>query len=165
MLRAAFETSVVVGLLGPAVLLSGMARAEPMDLGDPRSRWVYVALENSPPNQPGRLDTIYTPKLPAWFEAADEPGQVRVSVARGLVERYLMAPYEPLPSSFSDFVWIFETRSGHVISARMSGRLKRSLDWGFFSSKVEAEIRVELDTRGQAGFERPKRLFGQLLYD
>jgi hypothetical protein len=146
------------------LLASGTAVAEPMNLQDPRPRWVLVAFETSPPNEPGRLDSLYAPELPAWLEPAG-PGRLRVTLARGLVERYLMAAYDPKPGSFDDFVWLFDTRSGHVVAARLSGTIRRTLDWGVFRSTVEADIRIELDTRGPAGFERPRRWLGQVLFD
>jgi hypothetical protein len=145
------------------LLASGTAVAEPMDLQDPRPRWVHVAFETSPPNEPGRLDSLYAPELPAWLEPAG-PGRLRVTVARGLVERYLMAAYDPKPGSFDDFVWLFDAQSGHVIAARLNGTIRRTLDWGLFQSTVETDIHIELDTRGPAGFERPYQLLGQTVF-
>ena len=157
--RATLESLLIAGLMA-----SGTAAAEPMSLEDPRPRWVYVAFEASPPNQPGRLDAVYGPELPAWLEP-EAPGRLRVTVARGVVERYLMAAYDPRPGSFDDFVWVFDVRSGHVVSARLRGTIRRILDWGLFKSTAETDIRVDLNTLGPAGFARPKRLLGQLLFD
>jgi hypothetical protein len=107
--RALLQSLLIAGLVSP-----GSAVAEPMDLNDPRPRWVTIAFEDSPPHQPGRLDTRYTPALPAWLEP-EAPGRLRVTLARGLVEQYLMAADDPKPGSFGDFVWIFDASSGDVI--------------------------------------------------
>ncbi len=157
--RGLLQSLLVAGLVSP-----GSAVAEPMELDDPRPRWVTIAFEDSPPDQPGRLDSLYAPELPAWLEP-EAPGRLRVTLARGVVERYLMAADDPKPGSFGDFVWVFDASSGHVISARLTGTLRKTLDWGLFTSTVETDIRIDLDTRGPAGFGRPRHLLGQLLFD
>jgi hypothetical protein len=153
------QSLLVAGIVSP-----GLAMAEPMDLNDPRPRWVSVAFEDSPPQQPGRLDTLYAPELPAWLEP-EGPGRLRVTLARALVEQTLMAGDDPKPGSFGDFVWVFDAASGHVISARLTGTIRKTLDWGLFRSTVETDIRIDLDTRRPAGFEHPRHLLGQQLFD
>jgi hypothetical protein len=72
--------------------------------------------------------------------------------------------------SFSDYIWVFETSSGHVVSARVVGKLTKTLDWGFFTSEVEASIRIQMATRSEtgapaaAGFAPPQSRLGQLLF-
>jgi len=157
--RALLQSLLVAGIVSP-----DLAMAEPMDLSDPRPRWVSVSFEDSPPQQPGRLDTLYSPGLPAWLES-EAPGRVRVTLARTLVEQTLMAANDPKPGSFGDFVWVFDASSGHVISARLTGTIRNTLDWGLFRSTVETDIRIDLDTRRPAGFEHPRHLLGQQLFD
>jgi hypothetical protein len=157
--RALLQSLLVAGLVSP-----GSAVAEPMDLNDFRPRWVTIAFEESPPHQPGRLDHLYAPELPAWLEP-EAPGRLRVTLARGLVERYLLAAADPKPGSFGDFVWMFDASSGDVISARLTGTVRKRIDWGLFTSTVDTDIRIDLDTRGPAGFGRPRHLLGQLLFD
>jgi hypothetical protein len=159
MSRALLQSLLVAGIVSP-----GFAMAEPMDLSDPRPRWVSVSFEDSPPQQPGRLDTLYSPELPAWLEP-EAPGRLRVTLARTLVEQILMAANDPKPGSFGDFVWVFDASSGHVISARLTGTIRNTLDWGLFRSTVETDIRIDLDTRRPAGFEHPRHLLGQQLFD
>ena len=92
----------------PLVLLSGPALASPMDLHNPQPRWVYVASEISPREKPAHLNTVYTAKLPAWFEPGAVRGQVKVTLDGRLVERHLVSAQNPKPGSFSDFVWVFD---------------------------------------------------------
>jgi hypothetical protein len=72
--------------------------------------------------------------------------------------------------SFSDYVWVFDASSGHVLSATVAGRLIRTLDWGFFSSDVEASVRAQMATRSEsgaptaAGYTSPRSRLGQLLF-
>jgi hypothetical protein len=138
----------------------GAARAEPMDLGDRTARWVAVAFENSPRSQPGQTDTVYTPAFRAWFEPGKEPGMARVRVPGSVVERALLPGDDPLPGSFSDFVWVFDTRSGQVLSASVSGTVRKQVDWGPFHSHVATRISVQMSTASPAGFEHSRRVFG-----
>lgn len=145
-------------------LLEATASAEPVDLGDPTPRWVRVAFEVSPRSQPGRLDTAYTLPLQAWLEPAGAPGQVQIRVAGRLVEQHLLAGQRPEPRSFSDFVWIFDARSGDVVSAGVRGTLVQHLRLGFLRSNVRTEIEIEMSTRRRAGFQRAREVLGQLLF-
>jgi len=145
-------------------LWGGSASAEPVDLADATPRWVRVAFEVSPRSQPGRLDTTYGAALPAWLEPAKRPGQVQIRIAGPLVERHLLAEHRPEPRSFSDFVWVFDSRSGDVVSAGMRGTVLHQLEWGFLRPTVRAEIAVEMSTRQRAGFQRAREVLGQLLF-
>jgi hypothetical protein len=147
-----------------ALPLAPAALADPMRLADPRPRWVGVRFEISPSDRPSQLDAIYTEVLRGWLEPAELPGHVRVSVGGDAIERFVLAAEQPVPGSFDDFVWIFEARSGAVVSARLSGRLVKTLDWGLFRSRVEAPIHAAMDTLAHAGFEPPRLLFGQRLF-
>ncbi|MFQ5418175.1 MAG: hypothetical protein ACE5FL_14195, partial [Myxococcota bacterium] len=142
----------------------GLALAEPVDLLDATARWIEVAFEVSPRDQPARAASVYTPRIPAWLEPADEPGLLRVTIDRQHVERALFGEDEPVSGSFSDFVWIFDSASGDVRSADLSGELMVDLDWGLFRSKVRAPIRVEMATGRLAGFEPPRRWLGHQLF-
>ncbi|MEE8581194.1 MAG: hypothetical protein V3T33_06355 [Myxococcota bacterium] len=156
----------LLGLSLPTVLSAAefMSAAEPMRLHDPAPRWISVRFEVSPGPEPNQLDTVYTPPLPAWLEPGDAPDRVRVQVAGRLVEQYLFAGQNPTPGSFSDFVWVFDTVSGHVLSAHTSGKLLSSLRWGFFTSQVETDVDVQMGTRAAAGFARSKRFFGHRVF-
>lgn len=153
-----------------SLLSQAPAFAEPMNLGDPQPRWVTARFEVSPAQRPGQLDTVYTQEFPAWFAPDDVEGRVKVTIDGGIVEQYLLAEHRPVKGSFSDYVWIFDVPSGHVTSATVAGRLIRTLDWGFFTSEVEASIRVQMATRSEtgapalAGFASPRSRLGQLLF-
>ena len=137
------------------------ALAEPMDLRDPEPRWVQVRFELSPPDRPGQTDTVYSPPFAAWLEPGERPGEVSVSVDGRTVEQHLLPDHEPRPGSFSDFVWIFDVETGHVRSAKVSGAVHQRLRLGLASWKVTARIRVEMNTRSDAGFTQPANLMGQ----
>ena len=138
--------------------------AEPMDLRDPKPRWVQVRFELSPPDRPGQTDTVYSPPFAAWFEPGKQPGEVSVIVDGRIVEQHLLPDQEPRPGSFSDFVWIFDAETGHVLSAEVSGAVYRRLRLGPASWKITAWIRVEMNTSGHAGFTRPANLMGQRVH-
>lgn len=148
-----------LALTGALTLLALPAPADPLDLADPRPRFVTVEFEVSPGERPDQLDSVYTPPLRARLEPL-EAGLVQVRVPAADVERHLLVRHRPKPGSFSDFVWVFDTRAAQVVSAHLTGTLVRRLDWGFFATDVEAEIRVEMSTRAVAGFRPPRRVLG-----
>jgi hypothetical protein len=157
-LRALFFIPLLV------LLLAGPAYPSPVDLRDPRPRWVTVEFEVSPPEKPAQLDTVYTDRLPAWLEPGDTAGQVKVSIESRVVEQQLLADENPKEGSFGDFVWVFDAETGHVISAMLSGTLIREIGWGIFRSSVATSIRVEMATHKRGGFEGPKRMLGHLVF-
>ncbi len=80
------------------------------------------------------------------------------------VEAYLLGDQKPIPNTFSDFVWTFDTETGHVVSAHLRGRVTPELDWGFMTSHTEADIEVEMGTARVGGFKKPRRILGQLVF-
>ncbi len=155
------------GLLVYSLAISGAvasAHAGPMDLGNLEPRWVHVAFEVSPHDRPGQVDSVYTSVTRAWFEPADVPGQVNVTVPGPVVERMLLARYNPQAGSFGDFVWSFDARTGHVVSATLRGALLRRLDFGFLTAEVEADIQASMDTESVAGYTPARRFLGQLIF-
>lgn len=147
-------------LLGVWLLLPTIGSAEPVDFGNPAPRWVEIAFEVSPHDRPGQIDTNYTPRIKAWLEPADAD-RIRVTIDSGNVENVLLAGQNPIPGSFSDFVWIFDSRNGEVLSATMSGEFEKMIDWGLFESKARAAVEVDMATRRNAGFKPVRRLMGQ----
>jgi len=145
------------------VLLLGAAdvAAEPMDLRNPEARWIEARFETSPLDRPGQTDSSYTPPIAAWLEPGDRPGEIRVTIHGPVVEEHLLTGEEPRPGSFSDFVWIFDADTGHVRSAAASGTVVRTLSLGFMTWKVDARIRIRMDTHSRAGFERRGGILGQ----
>ena len=141
------------------------AFTESLDLGNSQPRWIQVEFEVSPQDSPDQLDAVYTEPLPAWLEPADVEGQLVARVAGELVERHLFGDENPVAGSFSDFVWTFDATTGHVESAVVSGSLRPTFGWRFFSKSITADIRIEMTTRGVAGFTGPKRRLGQLIFE
>jgi hypothetical protein len=151
-------------LIGMLLGLPRIGLAEPVDFLDPTPRWVEVAFEVSPRDKPMQTDTIYTPKIRAWLEAADRPGWTKVTVDRGDVERMLFADDDPVAGSFTDFVWVFDTVTGQVISASLSGTLNKEVDWGLFRSKVRTQISADMATNRVGGVKKPRHWLGQQLF-
>jgi hypothetical protein len=160
--REAVVVRVFVAFL--LLLSSGSAFAEPVDFLDPNPRWIEVAFEVSPRDKPEQADTIYTPKIRARLETEAQRGLAKVTINRRFVEDILLAGEDPVSGSFSDFVWIFNVVTGEVVSASMTGVVRKELDWGLFRTKVESQIAVDMATIRAGGFEKPRRLFGQQVF-
>ena len=138
-------------------------RAEPMRLDDPTPRPVIVHFENSPRNEPALLDRSYGPPLLARIEPAGAD-LARVVIDGSSVARHLFGDDAPDPGSFSDFVWLFDVRSGHVLDARLEGSIVQQIDWGFVRSATSAHVRARMSTREQAGFLPARRVLGNWVF-
>jgi hypothetical protein len=141
------------------VLAAPAALAEPMHLDDPKPRWVAVQFEVSRADRPGDTDAVYSPAYPAWFAMAPDRDSVLISVSGQAVEQ-LLQRQDPLAGSFSDFVWEFDARTGHVLSAKFSGTLRHTLKLGPARWRVESDVHAQLSTRTVGGFEPPHRVLG-----
>ena len=148
-------------VIGSLIPLSG-AGADPLDLRDPTPRTVSVSFEVSPTERPGALDVVYSEPVRAHLEPTSIPGQVRVRVPGRDMER-LFTSYDPLPGSFSEYVWTFDAASGDVIAATLRGRLSRPVTLGVVTH-VETQIEVHVDTRKPIGFRPPKTTLGQVIF-
>ena len=131
-------------------ILSSSAWAEPMRLGDPTPRWVFIQFENSPRDRPDLLDGRYTEPFSAWLEP-DDLGRVTVRVSGAVLEESLFRENDPVAGSFSDFLWVFDERSGDVLSAEFSGVFAYEIDWGFLSSRVKARVQARMATTPPGG--------------
>jgi hypothetical protein len=165
--REAFLVRVLLAALLFALspLLGSGASAEPVDLLDPTPRWVEVAFEVSPRDLPAQTDTVYSQKIPARLEVGAKPGQVVVTVGRDHVESVLFAAGDPVPGSFSDFVWVFDAATGEVVSASLDGTVTEELDWGFFHTRTRTHIESKLATHRIGGVKRARRWLGQQLFE
>jgi hypothetical protein len=152
-------------VLGGAAIAGANPAQPPMDLRDPRPRAISVRFETSPPERPDQLATTYTDALPAWLAPDEERGRVRVTIEGRDVESGFLYRRRPVPGSFSDYVWIFDAVTGDVVSAQLSGTLVRRLEVGPFGQDVATPFRVELSTLALAGFESPRSVFGQLVFE
>jgi hypothetical protein len=152
--------ALVAVLAGLAV--GGVARAAPpMDLANAEPRWVEVRFEISPAEHPGRTDAVYSRPLSAWLEPEADDARLRVTISGPTVESHLVAEQEPVPGSFSDFVWSFDRSTGHVHSATVEGIVIRTLDWGIARTRARARLRFRMDTLRAAGFRTPRSVLGQ----
>ncbi|HVP29800.1 MAG TPA: hypothetical protein VMW35_11630 [Myxococcota bacterium] len=141
------------------------ASAKPMRLSDARPRWVTVRFEASPEDAPGQLDTRYGEALPAWLEPDAAPGRMRVTIPAHWVESRLLASQGARAGSVSDFTWLFDVRTGDVVSASLSGVLVRRLGVGVLRFEADVQIRTELGTLAAGGFRRPETLLGERIFE
>lgn len=144
------------------LLSAPLANAEPMRLSDPTPRWVVVQFEDSPSSEPDRLDRVYTKPFAAWLET-DGRGRIVVRIDAEVLEKSLFDENDPVPGSFSDYVWIFDPGSGEV-SASFSGTFAYAIDWGFTSTEIRARVKASMDTRRPGGFRGPEAVWGRALH-
>lgn len=146
-----------------SVFLMGVAGAiaAPLDLQDPTPRWVEVRFENSPPNAPGQLDSSWSGRRRAYLDQAPDQAIVRIRVPAEGIEAQLRANgSETVSGTFSDFVWHLDPRTGHVLRAAFSGRIRERISFGLIRASTMVDIRVEMTTIDPAGFRKPRGLFG-----
>jgi hypothetical protein len=146
----------------PLFFMSVAVSAEPMRLDDLTPRWVVVQFEDSPSDRPDLLDGVYTRPYAAWLEP-DERGRVTIRVSGDVLEKNLFRDNDPLPGSFSDFLWIFDPVSGDVLSAEFSGVFLFTIDWGIAKSNVEAKVEARMGTTRPGGFRPARRVLGRAL--
>jgi hypothetical protein len=151
----------LISLLLP---VPSLAEVVALNLFDPRPREIVVSFEVSPREVPAQLRTVYSPGFRAFVEPGLRESELRVVVPAHTVEEFLLGDQNPIPKSFSDFVWTFDIETGHVISARLSGRVTPRLDWGFVTNETRADIEIEMGTARIGGFKRPLRVLGQLVF-
>jgi hypothetical protein len=152
-----------VAMIAIAVGAATTATAEPLRLDDATPRSIIVRFETSPRSRPDQLDRSWGPPLPARIEPAGTD-LVRVVIDRQVVERSLFAEDAPEPGSFGDFVWLFDARTGHVLDARLEGRIVQQLDFGLMRSQTRAHVRARMSTRERAGFLPPRRILGNRVF-
>ena len=156
---------VVRAALWPLVCgltLGGSARAEPMRLGDASPRRVHVQFEVSASDRPELLDVTYSEPIEGRLESGSD-GTIRVRVDGALLERGLLRDRNPVPGSFSDYLWVFDARTGEVLSASFAGTLIHPLRWGFGTTEVEARVEARMTTTQLGGFRSPTFVWGRRL--
>jgi len=147
----------LAGLL-VGVLASAPVAGEPLDLRDPEPRWVAVRFEISPREHPEQTRSRFTPPLLGRLGPAQQAGEVRIAVDAHAIETHLFPGQDPAPGSFSDFVWIFDSETGHVRSATLAGTLFHRVGWGLASWRTETRFDARMDTLGAAGFQADRVL-------
>ncbi|MDP6977219.1 MAG: hypothetical protein QF570_01300 [Myxococcota bacterium] len=149
-------------LLVPSSVLA--TPGEPLDLLDPRPREISVYFEVSPREAPHQMRSVFSRAFPARVEPGDRASELRVIVPAATVEAHLLEDHRPIPESFSDFVWVFDVETGHVLSAQLRGHVRPELDWGLTRTSTRAEIQIDMGTAITGGFEQPRRVLGNLVY-
>jgi len=137
------------------------ARAAPLDLQDPTPRRIEVRFEVSPEDEPGRLNATWSAPRAAFFEADPARSLVRIRIPTDEIEAHFLATgTDAIAGSFSDFVWTLDSRTGHVLSAQLTGRVRERISLGPIQTFTTIEIRVDMTTRNTVGFRRSQRIFG-----
>jgi hypothetical protein len=154
-----------LALLGWATPLHAQTFAAPqlvaLDLSDRTARDVVVRFERSPRMEPAALDRVYGDALPARLEPGP-PGHVYVVIGGQHVAQQLFEGQHT--DGFGDFVWLFDSRTGDVVDARVEGALLQEIDWGLHRSSTRAEVRVRMNTREAAGFRDAQHVLGNLVF-
>jgi len=153
-------------LIGLSVVLTQGVMAAPLDLQDPTPRWIEVRFEVSPKEEPGRLNGAWSSPRSAFIESgpdksAPDNATIRIRIPTREIEAHLLATgTEPVPGSFSDFVWTFDARTGHVLTAHLSGRVRQRFSLGPILTSATVEIRVDMTTRDIGGFRPVNGILG-----
>lgn len=159
------------GFLALLALVSWGARSDaaervPLDLADPTPRRIEVRFEISPADQPGRLDTAWSTPRPGLLEPTAHPDRVRIRIPAPEMEAHLRSiGTAVIPGSFSDFVWILDRASGHVVEAGLAGRIHERVGFGPLSTRIAVDIRVDMSTERGAGFRTARAPFGIETHD
>lgn len=141
--------------------LASLATAGPLDLEDRSPRWIEVRFEISPAEQPGQLDRDWSEPREAYLEPDPRGSGVRIRIPAEVIEAHLRSTgTDAIEGSFSDFVWTLDPRSGHVLGAVLSGRVREDVRLGPIRTSVQIEIEVEMTTEAQAGFEPGHGIMG-----
>lgn len=136
-------------------------RAEPLDLQDPTARWIDVRFEVSPADEPGRLDSRWSPSRVAYLESDPAESVVRIRVPTEEIEAHLRTTgRDAIPGSFSDFVWTLDARTGHVLAAELRGQVRERFSLGPIRSSALVEIHVEMTTRSVGGYMPGRGILG-----
>ncbi len=137
------------------------ARAVPLDLLDPTPRWVEVRFEVSPADQPGRLDRTWSSNRLAYLDSPEGSDAVRIRIPADEFEAHLRTTgIEAITGSFSEFVWTFEPRTGHVLKATFSGHVRERISFGPIRTSALVEISGGMTTLDRGGFREVRGVLG-----
>ncbi len=151
--------------IGSSMLLALFAEsgalAAPLDLQDPTPRWIEVRFEISPKDEPGRLDGTWSLPRAAFLETDPERDLVRIRIPTREIEAHLRSTgTETIPGSFSDFVWTLDSRTGHVLTADLTGQVRKRFSFGPIRTSTTVDIRVKMTTQDLGGFRPINVLLG-----
>lgn len=145
-----------------ALVGAGSAAAgPPMDLARREHRWVEVRVVTTPPD--ARRPRLSQPAR-AWYTVGPRPHQRTVTVPGPSVERAFFADRRPLRQSFTDFVWVFDASTGHVVSAGFSGEVVEPVRFGPFQASARVSIAIALSTLAPGGYREPRELAGRRVF-
>lgn len=157
--------AALAGLLA-IVGAAGAASAAPLDLADATPRPIEVRFEISPSGAPGRLDSAWSAVRAGLLESSPDPDRVRIRIPAAEMESHLRSTGTAVvPGSFSDFVWVLDRITGHVVTASLEGRIQEELGVGFLTTRIAIDIRIEMSTRDEGGYRKSRAPFGIETHD
>ena len=137
---------VGLGLL--VASFSPSAGSAPLDLQESTPRWIEVQFEVSPDHAPGQLNSTWSVPRAAYLEPDVDPSLMRIRIPKSEIEAHLRTTgTEPVPGSFSEFVWTLDARTGHVLAADLTGRVRQHLSFGLIQTSAAVDIRPKQETR------------------
>lgn len=161
-MKASAARRLLSTLLGLAALAAaGIGQADPLDLMDPTPRPIEVRFEVSPPDQPGRLDAVWSEPRSGRIEVTGRADRVQIRIPASEMERHLRSTGTAVvPGSFSDFVWVLDRATGDVLESRLEGRIHERIAVGPFATRVAVGIHVDMSTHRRGGFRTTHAPFG-----
>lgn len=150
--------SILITILIPLAAATRANANDPMDLARTEARWISVQVINA---LPGERHPRPGPPARAWYAVGDRPGERVVTVPGPEVERIFFANRSPVDRSFSDFVWVFDAETGHVLSASFTGMVSEPVWIGPLQATARVAIAARLSTRMPGGYRRPRRIAGR----
>ena len=140
-----FLRGALVGLIG--IFAASATTAGPLDLSDPTPRWIEVRFEVSPAEEPGSLDRLWSAPRRARLEPVDSSPALRIRIPSDQVEtQFRSIGSDPVKGTFSEFVWMLDPVTGHVLRASLSGEVRERLQIGPISTAARIAISVEMTT-------------------
>lgn len=130
-----------------------------MDLADTSARPIFVQFKMLEADTPEGVSDMFSEPFLAQRRSIGEEGHFSVSVPGSAIEK-LMWSHDAEPGTFSEFVWTFDSISGEVVSAVISGVVNKKVDFGFFDAEVDARIEIRMDTLTPAGEGKPRNFMG-----
>lgn len=157
--------SWIASAAGCLVWATSAAAQAPIDLMNPEHRRVEVRFEISPDEAPGQLDRHWSVARPAILERSSDHQVIQIRIPAAEIEQQFRSMgRDPVPESFSDFVWTLDRTTGHVLEAAFEGRVRSELALGFLTTRAEVAIRVEMNTRLPAGYKAGREVLGNRMH-
>ena len=161
MMLERIKTGLIRIAVGLVLLGVAPVSAEPLDVNDPTPRWIEVRFEISPEEEPGSLDRHWSEPRRARVELGSSPAVLRIEIPAVEVEaQFRSTGADTIPGSFTEFIWVLDPVTGHVLAAEVRGEVREELSLGPFHAYAQVEISVEMNTARVVGYRPNQGIFG-----